>query len=567
MIVLLGGVMFKDHPKGLIVLFFSNMGERFGYYTMMAIFAFFFEAKFGISPGNIGFVWSGFLFAIYFVPLFGGMLADRFGYGKVITLGIIIMFSGYGMMAIPGMGKIFIFISLFVIAIGTGFFKGNLTVILGNLYESQGLKKMQSAAFNIFYMGINIGAFFAPYAATFLRDVLLARANFTYNPNLPAMIHKFLANPEQYGKLKELTEFAKAQGVKAADSIDALKVFAHKYIDALSQGYNAAFAIAGISIVGSLIIFLMFKKHYVHADYLQKDKKKNMEEQVELSPKQVKDRVFALMMVFLVVIFFWMAFHQNGYTLSWFAKNYTKDIVGPITKVFFDIWAFLALIAVIMGLVFAIGKKYSNRMKLLGVGLIAGGGALLYYKYTSFAAVNKISPELFQSFNPIFVVFLTPLVLGFFAWLNKINKEPSPPGKMGYGMLILGVAWIMMTVVAYNLASPSSLAANGGSGVSPVLVTPYWLISMYFAMTIAELFISPMGLAFVAKVAPPKLRGTMQGGWLAATAIGNMFSGLIGIPYDRLELWQTFGLLVITSFAAGGLMFLMLKKLEKAASS
>jgi POT family proton-dependent oligopeptide transporter len=134
-------------------------------------------------------------------------------------------------------------------------------------------------------------------------------------------------------------------------------------------------------------------------------------------------------------------------------------------------------------------------------------------------------------------------------------------------MLILGVAWIMMTVVAYSLASPNSLAANGGSGVSPVLVTPYWLISMYFAMTIAELFISPMGLAFVAKVAPPKLRGTMQGGWLAATAIGNMFSGLIGIPYDRLELWQTFGLLVITSFAAGGLMFLMLKKLEKAASS
>ena len=559
--------MFKDHPKGLIVLFFSNMGERFGYYTMMAIFAFFFEAKFGISPGNIGFVWSGFLFAIYFVPLFGGMLADRIGYGKVITMGIVIMFSGYGMMAIPGMGKIFIFASLFVIAIGTGFFKGNLTVILGNLYESQGLKKMQAAAFNIFYMGINIGAFFAPYAATTLRDILLSKAGYTYNPNLPAMIHKFLANPEGYGKINELTEFAKAQTDKAVDTVSGLQLFAKDYIDALGQGYNAAFAIAGISIVGSLIIFLKFRKYYAHADYLQKDKPKNAEDAIELTPKQVKDRVFALMMVFLVVIFFWMAFHQNGFTLSWFAKNYTQSVVGPITKIFFDIWAFLALIAVIMGAVFLIGKNFLGKMKLLGAGLLAGGASLLYYKYNSFADENVISPELFQSFNPIFVVFLTPLVIGFFVWLNKKQKEPSPPGKMAYGMMLLGVSWIMMTIVAYSLASPSSLAAGGGSGVSPVLVTPYWLISMYFAMTIAELFISPMGLAFVAKVSPPKMRGTMQGGWLAATAIGNMFSGLVGIPYDRLELWHTFGLLVITSFAAGGLMFFMLKKLEKAASS
>ncbi len=554
--------MFKGHPKGLYVLFFSNMGERFGYYTMMAIFALFFEAKFGMSIQNVGFVWSAFLFSIYFIPLFGGMLADKIGYSKIITTGIVFMFIGYGMMAIPGQAQPFIYISLFVIALGTGLFKGNLVVILGNLYEEQGYKKMHSAAFNIFYMGINIGAFFAPYAATSLRNWLLARDGLFYNAKLPGMIHQFLNNPDTYEHIGTLKELAIQQlGDKFTNLID----FCTLYRDSLSQGYNAAFAIASISIIGSLFIFRGFKKYYKKADYIHSQKRENNENTIELTPKQVKDRVFALLMVFLVVIFFWMAFHQNGYTLTWFAKNYTAGAVTAITKIFFDIWAFLSLIAVIIGIVFIIGKNFKGKMKTAGAALSFLGAVILFIRYNTFIETNPIAPELFQSFNPIFVVFLTPVILVFFSWLNKKGKEPSPPKKMGIGMMILGMAWILMTIVAFSQQSPASLEIVGG--VSDSLVSPYWLISMYFWMTVAELFISPMGLAFVAKVSPPKLRGTMQGGWLAATAVGNMLSGLVGIPYSHLELWQTFGLLVLTSFIAGGLMFFMLKKLEKAASS
>lgn len=554
--------MFKGHPKGLYVLFFSNMGERFGYYTMMAIFALFFEAKFGMSIQNVGLVWSAFLFSIYFIPLFGGMLADKVGYSKIITIGIVFMFIGYGMMAIPGQAQLFIYISLFVIALGTGLFKGNLVVILGNLYEEQGYKKMHSAAFNIFYMGINIGAFFAPYAATGLRNWLLARDGLFYSAKLPGMIHQFLNNPDTYEHITTLKGLAIQQ---LGDKFTNLMDFCTFYRDSLSQGYNAAFAIASISIIGSLFIFRGFKKYYKKADYIHSQKRENNENTVELTPKQVKDRVFALLMVFLVVIFFWMAFHQNGYTLTWFAKNYTAGAVGALTKIFFDIWAFLALIAVIIGIVFIVGKNFKAKMKYTGAGLLFFGAVVFYIRYNTFKETNAIAPELFQSFNPIFVVFLTPVVLALFSWLNKKGKEPSPPKKMGIGMMILGMAWILMSIAAIGQASPASLEAVGG--VSNSLVSPYWLISMYFGMTIAELFISPMGLAFVAKVSPPKLRGTMQGGWLAATAVGNMLSGLVGIPYSHLELWQTFGLLVLTSLIAGGLMFFMLKKLEKAASS
>jgi len=551
--------MFKNHPKGLIVLFFANMGERFGYYTMIPIFVLFFQAKFGLSPESVGNIWSWFLFGIYFLPLFGGILADRIGYGKTITIGIIFMIAGYGLMGIPGQTRLFIYMSLFVIAMGTGFFKGNLAVILGNLYQEKGLKKLNDAAFNIFYMGINIGAFFAPYAATTLRDWLLSKGDFTYVASLPAMIHQYYK-----GTLKNVSEFERLARAQMGDGFTNLTDFGHKYIDALSKGYHAAFALAGVSIIISLIIFIAFRKYYKHADYIHSKMPESGVKSIELTAKQVKDRLVALVMVFAVVIFFWMAFHQNGLTLTWFARDYTANSVSPFTKIFFDLPAFLSIIAIIIGLVFLIKKSSSKKGKLSGLLITLTGAVILGIRYNTFSNSNPISPELFQSFNPIFVVFLTPLVVAFFAWLNKRKKEPSSPKKIAIGMLLLAAGWLVMVVAAHGLASPKSLAATGG--VSSNLVTPYWLITMYFTMTISELFISPMGLAFVAKVSPPKFRGMMQGGWLAATAIGNMLSGQIARPYASLQLWQTFALLVITSLISAGFMFLILKKLEKATS-
>jgi POT family proton-dependent oligopeptide transporter len=280
-----------------------------------------------------------------------------------------------------------------------------------------------------------------------------------------------------------------------------------------------------------------------------------------LTPKQVKERIFALVMVFAVVIFFWMAFHQNGLMLTWFARDYTVGTVGAFTKIFFDLPAFLSVIGIIIGLVFLLRKRIKGAMKAVGAGLIVLGAVVLFWRYGTFGDTNPISPEPFQAFNPIFVVFLTPLVLALFAWLSKRNKEPSSPKKIAIGMMIMAAGWVIMVVAAQGLASPKSLEAVGG--VSSILVSPYWLISLYFALTVAELFISPMGLAFVARVSPPQYRGIMQGSWLAATAIGNLLCGFIAIPYARLELWQSYGLLLLFSAAAGIMMFLMLKKLER----
>ncbi|MCP4157107.1 MAG: peptide MFS transporter, partial [bacterium] len=363
--------MLKGHPKGLVVLFFSNMGERFGYYTMMAIFALFFEAKFGLTTQDIGFIWSAFLFSIYFLPLFGGLLADKIGYGKVVTSGIVLMFAGYAMMAVPGQGQFFIYISLFVIALGTGFFKGNLAVILGNLYEEQQYKKMTDSAFNIYYMGINVGAFFAPFAATGIRDWLMVKDGLVYNAKLPGMVHLFLNE-----KLKDVSKLKDLAVEQLGDKFTNLTDFCHQYTDSLGQGYNAGFAIASASIIASLIIFVVFKKYYVHADYLQHEKAKTEEDVVELTPEQTKNRVVALMMVFAVVIFFWMAFHQNGYILTFFAKNYTTGMVSQFTNIFFDLPALLSFIAVIIGLVFLLLPKFKGKTKGIGAGLAALGGAL-----------------------------------------------------------------------------------------------------------------------------------------------------------------------------------------------
>lgn len=552
--------MFKGHPKGLFVLFFANMGERFGYYTMLSILVFFLQAQFGFSRETEGVIYLVFMFGIYFIPFFGGILADKVGYGKTVTTGILLMILGYALMGIPGHSIYFVYFSLFVIASGTGFFKGNLVVILGNLYEDQGYKKMHDAAFNIFYMGINIGAFFAPYAAEALRNWLLGSSGFTYLANVPGMAHQFLK-----GKLEDITELQNIATSQMGESFTNLTDFCNQYLAALSKGYNAAFALAAVSIAISLLIFLGFKKYYKKADYLSRKRVETSETVQPLTPRQTKERIYALIMVFAVVIFFWMAFHQNGLILSWFARDYTVGIVGSFTKIFFDLPAFLAVIFAIIGLVFIVRKSSTAAVRGLGVGLMAAAAVVLYWRYGTFEETNSISPELFQSFNPIFVVFLTPVILAYFAWLSKRDKEPSSPKKIAYGMMIMVVGWVLMFIVSLGL--PGQKALEGMGGVSPILVSPYWLISLYFSLTIAELFISPMGLAFVARVSPPQYKGMMQGSWLAATAVGNSLCGVIAIPYARLALWQTFALLTITSIAAGGAMFLMLKRLERLTKS
>jgi len=562
--------MFKGHPKGLYVLALSNMGERFGYYTMLAIFTLFIEAKLGIAESEIGQVWGIFLAAVYGLPIIGGLLADRLGYGKVVVTGMIVMFLGYVMLSYPPAGTPLLFSSLFIIALGTGFFKGNMVVLLGNLYEDAQYKKQQDTAFNIYYMGINVGAFFAPFAATGMRNLFLSFDKFYYDANIPRFAHNFIKDQHSLSA-EALAKFKQIAVTMTGNSNIDLLAFSKDYLTSLSSAYNMGFAVAAVAIVISFIIFMVFKKHYKHVDFVHK-KSAQAGTTAELTPKQTKDRIVALVLVFITVIFFWMAFHQNGLVLTLFAKNYTAGSVSKLTYTLFDLPALLSLIGVIMGIVFLILKGTSMK-KIIGLVLLLVGAVVLYTRFMGFSDNNRIDPETFQAFNPIFVVFLTPVVIAFFtSFINK-GKEISSPRKIGYGMFIAAGAYVLMVLVAFigkdggMLDSPGLIKSTTGGSVSAMLVSPYWLITTYFSLTIAELFLSPMGLSFVAKVAPPKLKGLMQGGWLGATALGNYLSGVIAVPYANLELWQTFTLLVATSILSGIFIFSVLKRLEAATTS
>jgi POT family proton-dependent oligopeptide transporter len=554
--------MLKGHPKGLVVAFFANMGERFGYYTMLAIFVLYLQAKFGYDAQTTGQIYGGFLFGIYFLPLLGGLIADNWlGYGKTIIIGTIIMFLGYLLLAIPGLGITMVLIALGVISLGTGLFKGNLQALVGNMYDDPKYSANRDNAFNIFYMGINIGAFFAPSAAEGISNWILKKHNLIYDSRIPHMAHEYLS-----GKLKDTSEFLALAKEQMGDKFTDLTSFAHQYIDTLSLSYNAGFAIAAASMVVSFLIFVGFRKYYKSADVTEKEKMKIADASkdiVELSKEETKDRLVALFLVFFVVIFFWMAFHQNGFTLTIFARDYTQHVVGKYTYILFDLKALLPVITAIIGVILMFNKKVSAKTKALGGALFVLGLGLAMWAVGNFQDKMHITPAKFQQFNPIFIVFLTPVVVGFFSWLRNRKKEPTTPRKIGIGMLITGVGFLIMVIASWGLPSPGLLTKN--PDIEYGLVSPYWLISTYFVLTIAELFLSPMGISFVSKVAPPKLKGLMQGGWLGATAIGNLLAGLIGALWEKIELWQFFGILVVMAILSAIFIFAVIKKLDKVA--
>jgi len=497
--------MFKGHPKGLYVLFFTEMWERFGFYTMLAIFVYYMQENFGWDAATATNVYGIFLAGVYITPLIGGWLADNvLGYGRTITIGAIVMGIGYVMMAVPTSSPLQLYVALFVVCVGNGLFKANISVLVGNLYaHTQG--SLKDAGYNIFYMGINVGAFYAPMAAAGIKRFVMENFSAT-----------------------------------------------------LAEGYNAGFAVAAVGMLISLLIFVIFKKYYANADYQAKERD-NADVDIVLTKSQEKERIIALMTIFAIVIFFWMAFHQNGSALSLFARDYTDVFVGKFTYLLFDVIGLHAILFVLLGGAAAFVSKVT-KTKAIG-GLFAVIGLIvIIIKLNTLGGSNEIAPEQFQSFNPMFIVLLTPIIVGWFAFLNKKGKEPSSPAKIGIGMIITGLAYIIMVVAATGL--PSMLTLDGGS--SSITVSAYWLMGTYFTLTLAELHLSPMGLSFVSKVSPPKMKGLMMGGWFGATAIGNYLSGFVGRFYQNWELWQFFLLLVITSFFAALILRLFLKKLKHA---
>ena len=558
--------MFKNQPKGLFALALANTGERFGYYTMLAIFLLFLQAKFGFSASAAGQFYAIFLAAVYFMPVLGGWLADKIGFGKCVVTGICVMFIGYVCLAIPtdafasrGFALTLMIGALLLIAVGTGLFKGNLQVMTGNLYDDPKYSSKRDSGFSLFYMAINLGSMFAPTAATALTNSHLAKAGLIYKADIPALAHQFLN-----GTLDDPASLMTLQAQMPDPYVMSMGLdeFSRFYIENLSTAYNLGFAVACVSLVFSIAIYFAFKPWFKHTDVNAKQAAaKSSDNAVELTPKQTRDRIVALIFVFAVVIFFWMAFHQNGSSLTYFARDYTQTTVQGPMRIGFNIWPLL-LIAVSVYTLLGIFQSESGKAKVVCGAVTAALWAGAYLLYSGMAQTISILPQQFQQFNPFFVVALTPISMALFGALAKKGKEPSAPKKIGLGMFVAGIGYLIMLLASKGQMAPSQLVSVGG--VSPDPVVPSYLISTYLVLTFAELLLSPMGISFVSKVAPPKYKGLMMGLWFAATAIGNYLSSIPSMLWDNVPLWANWTILMALCFIAGTVMFSMLKKLEAA---
>lgn len=558
--------MFKGQPKGLYALSLANTGERFGYYTMLAIFTLFLQAKFGYTEAVTTQIYGIFLAAVYFMPFFGGILADKFGFGKMVTLGIFIMFAGYALLAIPTSagfaGQALMFGALALIACGTGLFKGNLQVLVGNLYDDPAYQAKRDNAFSIFYMAINIGAMFAPSMAKWITNHFLAQDGLVYNGQIPALAHQYLEQgagmpAEPLAKLQELAASMGSTGDLAA--------FSEHYIEKLSTAYNMGFGVACISLVVSYLIYVGFRKTFKHADVTAKQQAAAAEaagvHQAELTSAQTKSRITALLLVFAVVIFFWMAFHQNGSTMTFFARDYTTSEATGITRMGFDIFNLVLVLVGVYGIV-GLFQSEKGRGKIISAAVFAAALGALYYRYTITPDPVHILPSDFQQFNPFYVVGLTPISVAIFTALARRGKEPSAPRKIGMGMVIAAFGFLILTVGSFGLMSPAEVKA---AGVSDTFVSQNWLISTYLVLTFAELLLSPMGISFVSKVAPPKYKGMMMGCWFAATAVGNYATSLIGYLWGSgMALWMVWSVLIVLCLLSAVFIFSIMKKLESA---
>lgn len=550
--------MFKNQPAGLYVLSLANMGERFGYYTMLAIFLLFLQAKFGFDAAVSGQIYAIFLALVYFMPLIGGWVADKWSFSKCVVTGICIMFVGYLIMAIPTeirstSSLVVLCAALALIAVGTGLFKGNLQVMVGDLYNDPRYSSQRDSAFSIFYMAINIGSMYAPMTATAMCNMAMKGQGLVYNQKLPALCNAYLDGHENAA---DLVATINESGMQVGTSLGD---FCMKYIDTLSTGYGYGFGVACVSLIVSFLVYIIGRRAYaqVITDKKSASAASAVNNGPELTPSQTKSRIIALLLVFAVVIFFWMVFHQNGATLTEFAKSCTSPEATGWTRIGFNVWALTAIFIGVYAL-FNLFQTRSNSGRAISALILAAvAGALVYIYNITPEVVEGIQPQQYQQFNPFYVVALTPVSLALFGWLASRKKEPSAPRKIGYGMVMAGIAYGVMVIGSLGLA--------GTQGA----VSPNWLISTYLLLTFAELLLSPMGISFVSKVAPPKYKGAMMGGWFAATAIGNY---LVSIPmllwllWGKISLAWLWGILIIICGISATFIFAIMKKLEAATS-
>ena len=517
--------MLQKHPKGLIAAALANMGERFGFYIMMAILTLFISAKFGLNETTTGYIYSVFYASIYILALVGGIIADKTkNYKGTILAGLVIMALGYLIIAVPtptpvpsmGLYLTITCFGLMVIAFGNGLFKGNLQAIVGQMYDNfeaeaaqkgpeelAKAKEKRDSGFQIFYVFINIGGVIAPFVAPLLRSFWLKLNNLSYNADLPRLCHEYINGAENMSEVATANLNNLAATVGHTGAVDA--AFCNSYLEIFNTGVHFSFIASVLAMLLSLTIFFCVKGKLPNP--AKKEKKAEVQytaEEKAANAKEIKQRLYALFAVLGVAVFFWFSFHQNGQSLSVFARD--------------------------------------------------------------FVSTGSIPPEIWQCINPLFVIILTPIIMVTFAALARKGKEVSTPRKIALGMLIAALAYIflMIIAVAQNYPSGAEFKNLAEAVKESMKCNPMVLIATYFFLTVAELFISPLGLSFVSKIAPRHLQGICQGLWLSATAIGNLFIALgVTMLNTFPSQWMCWAVFAGFCLISMGVMLGMVKWLEK----
>ena len=501
-----------NQPKGLIPAALSNMGERFGYYIMNAVLVLFLCSKFGLSDETSGIIYSCFYAGIYILSLVGGYIADKTqNYKGTIIKGLVIMSLGYGILAVPILSTSdniswllpLTCFALFLIAFGNGLFKGNLQAIVGQLYDNPRYSAQRDSGFQIFYVFINVGGLIAPFVAPMLRSWWLGVHNLTYNANLPALAHEYLSVGDNMNMENANNLYALITQVGGDTSAD-ISAFCTQYLDVFNTGIHYSFIASIAAMLISLAIFIIFKNGLPNPPKKEAVEVQNYTpEEKQAMAKEIKQRMYALFAVLGIAIFFWFSFHQNGTSLSLFARDFVKT--------------------------------------------------------------DSIAPEIWQALNPCFVILLTPIIMWFFSALARRGKVISTPRKIAIGMGLAAIAYIFLTVVCAFYEYPSgeafrNMAVAAREGMK---TGPWVLILLYFFLTVAELFISPLGLSFVSKVAPRHLQGLCQGLWLGATAVGNLLLWIGPLIYNACPIWEAWVIFAGVCLISMGAMLGMVKWLER----
>lgn len=536
----------RKHPSGLPFLFFTEMWERFGYYLMIGIFVLYMtDAQHGgmaLDRDVASDIFGTFIALVYLTPFIGGLLADKLlGFRRSIILGGVLMGIGYLMLAIPDSPVAF-YSALGVMILGNGFFKPNISVLLGNLYNEERYKSLKDTGYNIFYMGINIGAFVCNFFAAWLRHNIGWGAAFAAaGVGMFIGVIVFLVGMKHY-------RHADVRKESAAGEMGVGRMLSSVLLPAIVTG------IAGWMIPGNVFgtdstDAFVFGSMPVIGFYLWILWKAKAED---------KPRIKSLLAIYAVVIVFWAVFKQNGTALTTWAEFYTDRTLPE--------WVAAPARAINMAQEVkndtALVPKYDSQFRTTRDAegnIVKEANVDPYFlnipeseRPPKGASASLISTEIFQSVNPFFVVVLTPLVIIFFSWLRRRGKEPTTPAKIGWGLVVSALSTLVTVAAVY-------FCHNGAEKASA-----WWLIGAYGVITVGELCLSPMGLSMVSKMAPPHIVGLMMGGWQLATSLGNKLSGVLATMWDRYDnkadfFWVNFVLLTLAAVA----LFLLLRWLNR----